>query len=156
MPGIVKVNSVSLFTLTGTQVPLSDGTNISNVEMSFQVGQTAFIKGSHILSNCSEMMRETPNDVPINTKNGNGSNSNSNSTYDHQKSKLDLNLVRPHLCPGDAILFDCRLLHFGLGNSSNNNNNVANFVTRPLLYCNYTQHYFHDPKNWTENDSLLE
>jgi len=28
-------------------------------------------------------------------------------------------LVRPHLTAGDALLFDCRILHFGLANQSN-------------------------------------
>lgn len=42
-------------------------------------------------------------------------------------------LVRPHLHTGDALLFDCRILHFGLSNDTrltpnlnlvdNNNNN---------------------------------
>ena len=27
-------------------------------------------------------------------------------------------LLRPHLHPGDALLFDCRILHFGLANRS--------------------------------------
>ena len=132
--------------------------DIDSVERSFTVGQTAFIKGSHILNNCAEMMKETPDDIPITTDTTNtttSSNSKSNTNYEQQKSKLDLNLVRPHLCPGDAILFDCRILHFGLGNSSHDTNNAMNYVTRPLLYCNYMQQYFHDPKNWTNNDSLL-
>jgi ectoine hydroxylase-related dioxygenase (phytanoyl-CoA dioxygenase family) len=49
------------------------------------------------------------------------------------------NLVRPSLEIGDLLLFDCRILHFGLANSSKE-------VERPLLYTNMTHAWFHDPK----------
>jgi ectoine hydroxylase-related dioxygenase (phytanoyl-CoA dioxygenase family) len=52
-------------------------------------------------------------------------------------------LVRPSLNLGDVVLFDCRVLHFGLANTSPT-------LDRPMLYVNYTSEWFHDPKNWNE------
>jgi len=46
-------------------------------------------------------------------------------------------LARPHCALGDAILFDARLLHFGLPNRS-----VG--AARPLLYVNYHRPWFAD------------
>jgi hypothetical protein len=34
------------------------------------------------------------------------------------EKELMRRLLRPHLQPGDALLFDCRALHFGLANTS--------------------------------------
>ena len=62
----------------------------------FKVGQTAFVIGSHKLSTCARMMNEDKSGVM--------------EAADH--------LIRPHLEPGDAILFDCRILHLGLANES--------------------------------------
>ena len=59
------------------------------------VGQTAFVLGSHILEVSENIMvREDLSD-------------------------LCKRLIRPHLSPGDALFFDCRILHFGLANQSN-------------------------------------
>lgn len=63
-------------------------------------------------------------------------------------------LVRPHLQAGDALLFDCRVLHFGLGNKSNSDGNEG--VIRPLLYVNYHHTWFNDPKNWNNRIQLLD
>jgi hypothetical protein len=49
--------------------------------------------------------------------------------------------VRPRLELGDVLLFDCRIMHFGLANTSAT-------IERPLLYSNMTLHWFQDPKNW--------
>jgi ectoine hydroxylase-related dioxygenase (phytanoyl-CoA dioxygenase family) len=59
------------------------------------------------------------------------------------------NLVRPSLEIGDLLLFDCRILHFGLANSSKD-------VERPLLYTNLTQAWFHDPKNWDDREAIFQ
>mmetsp|Transcript_18213 Transcript_18213/g.21029 ORF Transcript_18213/g.21029 Transcript_18213/m.21029 type:complete len:525 (+) Transcript_18213:20-1594(+) len=58
------------------------------------------------------------------------------------------NLVRPSLKIGDLVLFDCRILHFGLANTSRS-------VIRPMLYTNMSQAWFHDPKNWDEEKSIF-
>eukprot|EP00977_Amphora_coffeiformis_P003008 scaffold572_cov229-Amphora_coffeaeformis.AAC.13 len=92
------------------------------------VGQTALVHASHRLSFTA--------------------------TVDDNKMSWIQNLVRPSLDLGDVLLFDCRILHFGLANTSLK-------IERPLLYTNMTQHWFHDPKNWddrrpifTENDEV--
>lgn len=59
------------------------------------------------------------------------------------------NLVRPSLELGDLVLFDCRILHFGLANTTKS-------VERPLLYTNMTQAWFHDPKNWDDKKDVFD
>jgi len=56
-------------------------------------------------------------------------------------------LVRPKLQVGDVLMFDCRILHFGLSNRSSR--------MRPMLYTNVTMHWFHDPKNWNNEESIF-
>jgi len=58
-------------------------------------------------------------------------------------------VVRPRLDPGDVLLFDCRILHFGLANPSDSG------VERPILYTNMTISWFHDPKNWDEHQRIF-
>ena len=87
-------------------------------------GQTAFVLGSHRLAVSKTMM-----------------------TTADGENVLMSRLVRPHLSPGDCLLFDCRVLHFGLGNSSDS--------FRPILYVNYHADWFHDPKNWNESDRIF-
>jgi hypothetical protein len=58
------------------------------------------------------------------------------------------NLVRPSLEIGDLVLFDCRILHFGLANTSKD-------VERPMLYTNMMQAWFHDPKNWDDRETIF-
>lgn len=57
-------------------------------------------------------------------------------------------LVRPWLQPGDVLLFDCRLLHFGLANRGEE--------ARPLIYTNITHAWFHDPKNWDDRQAIFD
>ena len=86
------------------------------------VGQTALVHGSHHLSFTA--------------------------TVDDNKMSWIQNLVRPSLDLGDVLLFDCRILHFGLANTSNT-------IERPLLYTNMTQHWFQDPKNWNDQRPIF-
>lgn len=106
-------------------------------------------------------------------------------------------LVRPHLQAGDALLFDCRILHFGLANQHTQHaehdiqhnpqhdtqNNTQNKDKqneendgkqdndkydddycsssdkqgwRPLIYVNYHQKFFYDPKNWNDKEKLFD
>lgn len=60
-----------------------------------ECGQTAFILGSHNLETCESIMAGTGG-----------------------QSELVRRLVRPHLSAGDALIFDCRILHLGLANRS--------------------------------------
>lgn len=60
---------------------------------SFDCGQTCFIQGSHELETCCDIMA------------GSGG-----------QAALVRRLLRPHLVAGDALVFDCRILHCGLAN----------------------------------------
>lgn len=92
------------------------------------VGGTVFIHDSHFLSFTAEM-------------------------EDRQavsgRNEMWKNLVRPSLQLGDVVLFDCRILHFGLANNSKD-------VERPLLYVNMTHAWFHDPKNWDDRQRIFD
>lgn len=90
------------------------------------VGQTALVPRSHRLDVTAEYAKEPDTSRPSWWK----------------------DLVRPRLELGDVLLFDCRILHFGLANTSSN-------VERPLLYTNVTQHWFHDPKNWDDQRPIF-
>ena len=139
-----------------------------------EVGQTAFVVGSHQLRVSAHVMNE-----------------------EGGQEVLEERLVRPHLRAGDALLFDCRILHFGLANQhprsthnkkdkcedknvnsdlsgEENNAEDTNNATilnsegnccdgngdcsdgwRPLLYVNYHQKFFQDPKNWNDKEKLF-
>ena len=99
------------------------------------VGQTALVHGSHRLSFTAAL-----EDGSHCHSDGNHHSRSQNNTA-NPKLKWIQSLVRPLLDVGDVLLFDCRILHFGLANTSPT-------VQRPLLYTNVTQHWFHDPKNW--------
>ncbi|GMH96094.1 hypothetical protein TrST_g4627 [Triparma strigata] len=86
-----------------------------------EVGQTAFVKGSQDLEVCGRMQED--------------------------RKMLEENVVRPFLGLGDAVLFDCRVLHFGTENRGE---------IRPVIYTNYWREFYRDPKNWDERESLFE
>ena len=128
------------------------------------VGQTAFIAGSHVLNTSARMM-----------------------VMEGGQELLERNLLRPHLYAGDALIFDCRVLHMGLANqfvddlsshsipiatsesesvrtnpaSIDSNEEAVKAATisskgwRPMLYVNYHQKWFHDPKNWNDAEKLF-
>jgi hypothetical protein len=89
-----------------------------------QVGGTAFVHGSHNLVFTA--------------------------TYCGETDDIKHSLVRPCISLGDVVLFDCRVLHFGLANTSSTK------VERALLYTNMTQAWFHDPKNWDDRRRIFE
>lgn len=92
------------------------------------VGQTALVHASHRL--CYTAALES--------KQADGNNKNN----ENNRMRWVQDLVRPSLDLGDVLLFDCRILHFGLANTNTQG------IERPLLYANMTQHWFSDPKNW--------
>ena len=99
------------------------------------LGGTAFVVGSHSLSVCEELM--------ANDEDG-------DDTGDARaRLERERRTVRPSIRIGDALIFDCRLLHFGLGNRSKRNQR------RPLLYINLTHEWFVDPKNWDDREKLF-
>jgi len=93
------------------------------------VGGTAFVHGSHNLAFTAERSSSNP-----------GSDDNA-SFYPW--------LVRPRLSLGDVVLFDCRILHFGLANTSKT-------VERCICYANTWQDWFHDAKNWDQHRAIFE
>ena len=112
---------------------------------SIEVGQTAFILGSHQLRISAHVMNE-----------------------EGGQQVLEERLVRPHLKAGDALIFDCRILHFGLANQHPKKEEVTEDECnidqherqsegwRPLLYVNYHQKFFQDPKNWNDKEKLFD
>ncbi len=87
-------------------------------------GGTAFVLGSHKLGTCAEMMAGG------------------------RRDKMERAIVRPVLNPGDVLLFDTRVLHFGMANTGTRR--------RPLLYFNFTKSFYQDPKNWDNRESLFK
>lgn len=69
-------------------------------------------------------------------------------TGDEGEEELERYMVRPHMRVGDALLFDTRILHFGLSNESEG-------LLRPMLYVNYQHPSFRDPKNWNDAEKLF-
>lgn len=53
----------------------------------------------------------------------------------------------PHLDPGDAILFDSRILHGGLPNRSGQ--------PRPILYCTYHRAWYRDVSNFADMPAMV-
>jgi ectoine hydroxylase-related dioxygenase (phytanoyl-CoA dioxygenase family) len=96
------------------------------------VGGTAFIHGSHNLAFTARYCG------------GRGDGGSGGGT-----SKVYPYLVRPSLTVGDVVLFDCRILHFGLANTSTT-------VERCICYTNTWHNWFHDAKNWDMNRSIFE
>jgi ectoine hydroxylase-related dioxygenase (phytanoyl-CoA dioxygenase family) len=103
--------------------------NIFTPGVSFDesVGGTAFCHGSHNLEFTAKYY----------------------SSDDDDNSKVYPFLVRPRLTLGDVVLFDCRILHFGLANTSK-------AIERVVLYTNTTHAWFHDPKNWDDQKPIFE
>jgi hypothetical protein len=101
----------------------------SCTEFQDNVGGTAFVHGSHNLDFTAKYCGD--------------------STYSADNSKVFPFLVRPCLTVGDVVLFDCRILHFGLANASEN-------TERCICYTNTWQNWFHDTKNWDLNRAIFE
>lgn len=101
------------------------------------IGGTAFIHGSHRLSIAARLTAED-----------NLVGRSAASAKKEAKDEMYRRIIRPSLQKGDALIFDTRCLHFGLSNQSNYN--------RPMMYINYTHSWFHDPKNWNNNESIFD
>lgn len=81
-----------------------------------------------------------------------------NNAYIHNKKLLYNNIMRPSIVPGDIILFDSRVLHFGLANNASLDHN--NKFWNTILCLNYTKSWFVDPSKkdmWNDdkNPSLF-
>ncbi|RQM29084.1 hypothetical protein B5M09_002008 [Aphanomyces astaci] len=95
-------------------------------EGGFAAGQTAFVVQSHRLATCARMMAEDGRGV------------------DECMAKT----IRPHVGLGDVVVFDCRVLHLGLANTTAARGAKADGVRRPILYVNWHAPWFEDKKNW--------
>lgn len=102
----------------------------------FDTGGTAFIHGSHQLEFTAKHYSSQ------------GSTTGSSSSSSNNPSSLYSYLVRPKLEVGDVLLFDCRILHFGLANTSKT-------IERCVCYINTWHDWFHDNKNWDNNRSIF-
>ncbi|KAL3929291.1 MAG: hypothetical protein SGARI_004794 [Bacillariaceae sp.] len=99
-------------------------------EFDDEVGGTAFIHGSHNLEFTATYCGD-------------------NDGMGGDNSRVYPFLVRPKLNMGDVVLFDCRILHFGLANTSDT-------VERCICYTNTWQNWFHDAKNWDQNRAIFD
>jgi hypothetical protein len=109
-------------------IPASHSDNLA-------LGQTAFVLSSHRLEKAQAIMVE-----------------------EGGQDLLESLLIRPHLSVGDALIFDCRILHFGLANQSSMEDPVTKALKpepRVVIYINHHQPWFQDPKNWNDRNKLF-
>eukprot|EP00978_Attheya_sp_CCMP212_P043149 scaffold276630_cov56-Attheya_sp.AAC.2 len=133
------------------------------------MGGTAVVHGSHSLSVTARLMSTETNDddddddddddfkhVSLSTENG--------VSMTQQREELHRRIIRPSLALGDALIFDCRILHFGLANRcppptptpNDSSSCVDTSGWRPMLYMNMTHAWFHDPKNWNDRQAIFK
>jgi hypothetical protein len=98
---------------------------VPGIDAGDEVGWTAFVPGSHELGRCRDLME--------------GGAAGKRETHEAT--------VRPRHGLGDVLLFDCRVLHFGTGNTGG--------VVRPLHYVNYFKQGFRDNKNWDDRERIF-
>ena len=111
-------------------------------------GGTAFVHGSHRLSVTASLTAEQRDSLEGTALSTTGSAS-------KLRDDMHARIVRPSLRLGDAIIFDCRVLHFGLANRSRIDPLDSLSGRRPMLYVNLTHSWFHDPKNWDLNKKIF-
>ncbi len=131
----------------GTEFSTSDSLHVDedgNFRGDNKVGGTAFIHGSHKLTVTARLTGEDE---------GEATDYHSTSTVLSKREKardeMHMRIIRPSLVMGDALIFDTRVLHFGLANQSKTK-------CRPMLYVNMTHSWFNDPKNWDDERSIFE
>ena len=113
------------------------------------MGGTALVYGSHKLSVSAQLLSEEDA--------GGMKDDNDAAASSTRKKMLWLRTLRPALEAGDVLLFDCRIIHYGLGNTSKGDKlgRDVNAGRRPMLYVNATQSWFHDPKNWDDREKIF-
>ena len=118
-------------------------------ELAFEVGQTAFVAGSHRYDVARHITRDgkeaaqarrwrigkddrkAGSSNAVTRQSGTGLRKGEDGA--HERAVV----LRPHCKAGDVILFDARILHFGIANASLE-------VYRPLLFVNYSRPWFSD------------
>ena len=104
-----------------------------------EVGCTAFVHGSHRLSVTARLTTE-----------------NAGESANDPQDEMHMRIMRPSLQLGDVLIFDTRMLHFGLANQTNkmySENSID--VRRPMIYMNMTSAWFNDPKNWDDRKEIF-
>jgi len=137
------------------------------------VGGTAFVSGSHSLSVAARITASEDDDNDMNGMRRDESGiiqaisrgkSVSAASSKAAREEMYSRIVRPSLEVGDVLIFDCRILHFGLANRSGSafhphqlqsGNGSDAGVRRPMLYVNMTHSWFHDPKNWDDREAIF-
>ena len=125
----------------------------------WSVGQTAFVAGTHKMDACAAATLDYDAQGARATQDEEGgepssSRPDSEALFSRSRGERLHRLVRPHLEAGDLLIFDCRVLHFGLANRSAKPPSGQPRATggagvwRPTLYANVTQRWFEDKKNW--------
>lgn len=103
------------------------------------VGSTAFVHGSHRLSVTARLTGENVGE-PVGGPN----------------DEMHVRIIRPSLQLGDVLIFDTRILHFGLANQSNKIYSEKSIgIRRPMIYMNMTSAWFNDPKNWDDKKEIF-
>ena len=113
---------------------------------------TSFVYGSHRLSVTAKMTAEDVSGA------GKGSTVFSAASSESNEKAMHMRMIRPSLEMGDALIFDTRVLHQGLANTSTPDEDAAdaNQGRRPMLYINLTHSWFHDPKNWDDRKGIFD
>jgi hypothetical protein len=119
------------------------------------VGQTAFVVGTHVMAECARLTVDQHDHSPS-TADGVMARELADA-MEASRSERIAKIVRPHLSAGDVLLFDCRVLHFGLANRAKLSEEADIESTwRPMLYANVTQRWFEDKKNWDRTHLFSE
>eukprot|EP00957_Ditylum_brightwellii_P186471 14197476-Ditylum_brightwellii.AAC.1 len=127
-----------------------DGNWTGNVN----AGGTAFVYGSHSLGIAARL---TVDDDEDNEQYAEGEKT-GGVRKKNAMDEMHLRTIRPSLRLGDAVIFDCRVLHFGLANKKEQEHDGKGEggIRRPMLYVNMTHSWFHDPKNWDDRETIFE
>jgi hypothetical protein len=105
------------------------------------IGGTAFVAGSHRLSVTAGLTADK--------------GISASGAVENTQNEMHMRIMRPSLQLGDAVIFDTRMLHFGLANRNRMENRGVG-LRRPMLYVNMTHAWFFDPKNWDNRQSIFE
>lgn len=116
------------------------------------MGWNAFVYGSHDLGVSTELLAEDDEGDDKKEK-GAKSRNKRGDVNQHgaaiREKMLWLRTLRPSLEAGDVLIFDGRMIHFGLANTSGGDpsGNDVNAGRMPMLHFNAMQSWFRDPTN---------
>ena len=102
--------------------------SVRELELAEEIGQTAFVAGSHRSSVAKQIASSGVTEAH---------KARWSIGRQHDLGDNDYGIIRPHCKAGDVVLFDARIMHFGVANHSES-------VSRPLLFLNYNRPWFSD------------